>query len=137
MSSSSSSSSVSQKKYDVFLSFRGEDTCNNFTSHLYAALERKGIDTFKDDLKLKTGEEIAPELLKAIQESLCSIIIFSETYAFSGWYLEELATIIQQKKEGGHKVFPIIYNVDPSDLKKQTKKSCRSFYHTRKKIQGK
>ncbi|XP_042979966.1 disease resistance protein RUN1-like [Carya illinoinensis] len=44
-------------KYDVFLSFRGEDTRNNFTAHLYVALVQKGINTYKDDDKLK--EELA------------------------------------------------------------------------------
>ncbi|XVF77798.1 hypothetical protein PTKIN_Ptkin14bG0075300 [Pterospermum kingtungense] len=67
--SSLPSSSISQLKYDVFLSFRGEDTRKNFTDHLYDALRRKGIVTFRDDQNLKAGEEIAPELLKAIQES--------------------------------------------------------------------
>ena len=32
-------------KHAVFLSFRGEDTSNNFTGHLYKALDQKGIDT--------------------------------------------------------------------------------------------
>uniref|UniRef100_A0A7N2L0R4 TIR domain-containing protein n=1 Tax=Quercus lobata TaxID=97700 RepID=A0A7N2L0R4_QUELO len=41
--SSPSSSSTRQWKYDVFLSFRGEDTRNNFTDHLYVALQRKHI----------------------------------------------------------------------------------------------
>ena len=64
--SSPSSSSISGQKYDVFLSFRGEDTRQKFTDHLCAALERKGIVPFKDDLQLEAGEEIATELSKAI-----------------------------------------------------------------------
>ena len=45
----------SQKKYDVFLNFRGEDTRSGFTSHLHAALEQKGIITYIDD-KLVRGD---------------------------------------------------------------------------------
>ncbi|PPD75502.1 hypothetical protein GOBAR_DD27582 [Gossypium barbadense] len=115
----STSSSISRQKYDVFLSFSGEDTRNNFTDHLYDALKRSGIVTFRDDPKLEVGEEIAPELFKAIRQSWCSVIIFSKTYAFSGWCLEELAEIIKQKNKKDHKVFPIFYDVDPSNLRKQ------------------
>ncbi|TYH46899.1 hypothetical protein ES332_D11G372000v1 [Gossypium tomentosum] len=123
----STSSSISRKKYDVFLSFRGEDTRKNFTDHLYDALNRTGIVTFRDDPKLETGEEIAPELFNAIQQSWCSVIVFSETYAFSGWCLEELAEIVKQKNDKGHKVFPIFYHVDPSDLRKQKEKVEEAF----------
>ncbi|XP_040936023.1 disease resistance protein RPV1-like isoform X2 [Gossypium hirsutum] len=123
----STSSSISRKKYDVFLSFRGEDTRNNFTDHLYDALSRSGIVTFRDDSKLEVGEEIAPELFTAIQQSWCSIIVFSQTYAFSSWCLEELAEIVKQKNDMGHKVFPIFYNVDPSDLRKQKEKVEEAF----------
>ncbi|KAG4177290.1 hypothetical protein ERO13_A11G300900v2 [Gossypium hirsutum] len=123
----STSSSNSRKKYDVFLSFRGEDTRRNFTDHLYAALKRRWIVTFRDDQKLEAGEEIAPELLKAIQESWCSVIVFSQTYAFSSWCLEELAEIVKQHKNDGHKVFPIFYDVDPSDLRNQKGKVKEAF----------
>ncbi|XP_039040448.1 TMV resistance protein N-like isoform X1 [Hibiscus syriacus] len=123
----SSTSSISRQKYDVFLSFRGEDTRKNFTDHLYDALKRRGIVTFRDDPKLEAGEEIAPELFKAIQQSWCSVIVFSETYAFSGWCLEELAEIVKQKNDKGHKVFPIFYNVDPSDLRKQKEEVEKAF----------
>ncbi|KAG4123204.1 hypothetical protein ERO13_D11G312054v2 [Gossypium hirsutum] len=123
----STSSSISRKKYDVFLSFRGEDTRKNFTDHLYDALNRNGIVTFRDDPKLEAGEEIAPELFNAIQQSWCSVIVFSETYAFSGWCLEELAEIVKQKNDKGHKVFPIFYDVDPSDLRKQKGKVEEAF----------
>ena len=64
-------------KYDVFLSFRGEDTRNNFTGHLYKALDQKGIDIFMDNEKLRGGEEISSTLVTAIQRSRCSIIVLS------------------------------------------------------------
>ncbi|GMI79713.1 hypothetical protein like AT5G36930 [Hibiscus trionum] len=123
----STSSSISRKKYDVFLSFRGEDTRNNFTDHLYDALKRSGIVTFRDDPKLDAGEEIPPQLFRAIQQSWCSVIVCSRTYAFSSWCLEELAEIVKQRNEKGHKVFPIFYDVDPSDLRKQKEKFEEAF----------
>ncbi|GMI79716.1 hypothetical protein like AT5G36930 [Hibiscus trionum] len=123
----STSSSISRKKYDVFLSFRGEDTRKNFTDHLYDALKRSGIVTFMDDPKLEAGEEIPPQLFRAIQQSWCSVIVFSRTYAFSSWCLEELAEIVKQKNEKEHKVFPIFYDVDPSDLRKQKEKVEEAF----------
>ncbi|XVF70306.1 hypothetical protein PTKIN_Ptkin11bG0151000 [Pterospermum kingtungense] len=119
LSSPSSSSSFSRKNYDVFLSFRGV-TRKNFTDHLCAALNRRGIITFRDDLKLEAGEGIRPGLLKAIQKSWCLVIVFSETYASSSWCLDELAEIIKGKNERRLKVFPIFYDMDPSDLRKQT-----------------
>ncbi|XVF70310.1 hypothetical protein PTKIN_Ptkin11bG0151400 [Pterospermum kingtungense] len=126
-SSSSSSSSISRRKYDVFLSFRGEDTRKSFADHLYAALKRRGIITFRDDPKIEAGQRIAPEIFKAIQQSWCSVIVFSETYAFSHWCLDELAEIVKQKRERGHRIFPIFYDVDPFDLRKQTGKVQEAF----------
>ncbi|XVF70314.1 hypothetical protein PTKIN_Ptkin11bG0151700 [Pterospermum kingtungense] len=126
-SSSSSSSSISRRKYDVFLSFRGEDTRKSFADHLYAALKIRGIITFRDDPKIEARERIAPEIFKAIQQSWCSVIVFLETYAFSHWCLDELAEIVKQKRERGHRIFPIFYDVDPFDLRKQTGKVQEAF----------
>lgn len=53
--------------YQVFLSFRGEDTRNSFTDRLFRALVHTGIHTFKDDIELRRGEDISSELLEAIQ----------------------------------------------------------------------
>ncbi|WJX71940.1 hypothetical protein P8452_55876 [Trifolium repens] len=55
-SSSSSSSSPPKFSYDVFLSFRGEDTRYGFTGNLYKALSDKGIRTFIDDKELQRDE---------------------------------------------------------------------------------
>ncbi|XP_065623750.1 disease resistance protein RPV1 isoform X2 [Quercus suber] len=111
------SSSTHKWDYDVFLSFRGEDTRYSFTSYLYEALHNKGFKTFIDN-DLQRGEQISAELIKAIKSSMILIIIFSQNYAFSTWCLEELTEILECKKNG-QKVLPIFYKVDPSEVRKQ------------------
>ncbi|EEF37479.1 ATP binding protein, putative [Ricinus communis] len=109
-----------QWSYDVFLSFRGEDTRKNFTDHLYNALLQAGIHAFRDDKHLSRGNHISSELLKAIQESKVSIVVFSKGYASSRWCLDELVKIMQCKNTAGQIVVPIFYDVSPSDVRKQT-----------------
>ncbi|GMP65050.1 hypothetical protein CsSME_00026013 [Camellia sinensis var. sinensis] len=113
----SSSSVRSRWAYDVFLSFRGKDTRDNFVSHLYAALALKGIHTFKDDEKLERGKEISPELRKAIRESRFSIEVLSKNYASSRWCLDELVEILECSNTT---VYPIFYHVKPSEVRSQT-----------------
>ena len=119
LSLSPSSSSTHQRKYEVFLSFRGEDTRNNFTDHLYDALDRRGIITFRDEEGLERGKSIS-NLFKAIEESQFAIIILSKNYASSKWCLDELAKIVKCSKETGLIILPIFYDVDPSDVRNQT-----------------
>ncbi|KAJ0700280.1 putative TIR domain, P-loop containing nucleoside triphosphate hydrolase [Helianthus annuus] len=108
--------------YDVFLSFRGEDTRKTFTDHLYAALKQAGIRTFRDDDAMDRGRRLEPELKKAIRESAISIIVFSRNYASSKWCLDEVLTIIeeQERLSSKHEVVPVFYNVEPSDVRNQT-----------------
>jgi len=112
---SSSSSSPPLYMYDVFLSFRGKDTRNNFTSHLYSNLKQRGIDVYMDDRELERGKTIEPALWKAIKESRFSVIIFSRDYASSQWCLDDLVKIVQCMKEMSHTVLPVFYDVDPSE----------------------
>ena len=112
------SPSTQKWDYDVFLSFRGEDTRHGFTGYLYKALCDEGFNTFIDNEDLQRGEEISAELINAIKSSMISIIIFSQNYAFSTWCLEELTKILECKKNG-QKVYPVFYKVDPSEVRKQ------------------
>ncbi|XP_030968544.1 TMV resistance protein N-like isoform X3 [Quercus lobata] len=123
----SSSSSKPRWKYEVFLSFKGEDTRRSFTDHLYDALKKKGILTFRDDEKLERGKSISEELLKAIEESRFAIIIFSENYASSRWCLDELVHIIRCKKEIGLEVVLVFYHVNPSDVRHQGGTFAQAF----------
>ncbi|KAG6625595.1 hypothetical protein CIPAW_16G108600 [Carya illinoinensis] len=119
-SSSSLSSFTHRCKYDVFLSFRGEDTRNNFTAHLHAALVQRGINTYRDDDKLQRGEEISQALSEAIESSRISVVVLSKKYASSRWCLEELAMIIDCKKTKQQIVLPVFYDVDPTEVRHQS-----------------
>nr|XP_023916987.1 TMV resistance protein N-like [Quercus suber] len=115
----SSSYSTCRWKYDVFLSFRGEDIRRGFTTYLYEALKQKGINTFMDN-KLPRGEEISAELLKTIEESMILVIVFSKNYAESKWCLNELVKIVECSKNDQMVLLrPIFYNVEPREVRNQ------------------
>ncbi|ONH89962.1 hypothetical protein PRUPE_8G026700 [Prunus persica] len=113
-----SATAVCSWKYEVFLSFRGEDTRRGFTDYLYKQLDWRGIRTFRDDPDLQRGADINPELLTAIEQSRFAIIVLSTNYASSSWCLRELTHIVQSMKEK-ERIFPIFYDVDPSDVRHQ------------------
>ncbi|KAK0598954.1 hypothetical protein LWI29_001025 [Acer saccharum] len=129
----SSSNTTLGEKYDVFLSFRGEDIRKSFISHLYDALCRKQIETFID-YRLIRGDEISPALTRAIEESKISVVIFSEDYASSKWCLRELVEILKCKKTKNQIVIPVFYDVDPSVVRKQTGSFKDSFVMHEKEL---
>ncbi|KAJ7970182.1 TMV resistance protein N [Quillaja saponaria] len=133
ISSSTTSGSRQTWTYDVFLSFKGEDTRDDFTGHLYNTLCQRGIHTFIDDKDLKRGERISPTLLKAIENSRVSIVVFSENYANSGWCLDELVTIIECMKSKGQWVHPVFFKVDPSDIRHQKNSVAKALAELEKK----
>ena len=102
--------SSSQRCSDVFLSFRGEDTRNNFTAYLDQELRTQRIDCFIDKEKIERGKAISPALVAATENSMFSIIVLSEDYAhlpggaWRSWWRYWSAN-------------PIFYNVDPSDVR--------------------
>ncbi|XP_054796910.1 disease resistance protein Roq1-like isoform X2 [Prosopis cineraria] len=122
-----STASTSPMRYHVFLSFRGTDTRTNFTDHLYAALLRQGIVTFRDDVDLHKGHVIKDELLQAIEQSMFAIVVLSKNYAASSWCLDELRKILKSKKASGQTVFPVFYGIDPSDVRHQKRKFATAF----------
>ncbi|KAM4075778.1 hypothetical protein ACJW30_12G014100 [Castanea mollissima] len=87
---------------------------------IYEAFISKGVEAFRDSEKLQLGQEIASELIQAIEKSQYAIVVFSKKYADSRWCLDELAEIVECKKNKGLEVVPIFYHVDPSDVSKQT-----------------
>ncbi|PRQ35384.1 putative toll-like receptor, P-loop containing nucleoside triphosphate hydrolase [Rosa chinensis] len=115
-SSVPSSSAARPWMYDLFLSFRGPDTRRSITSDLYDRLQKRGIKTFMDDQDLQVGDGISSTLIAAIEKSRFAIVVLSENYADSAWCLEELTKICECKEESKG-IFPLFYNVDPSDVR--------------------
>ncbi|KAM0030846.1 putative TIR domain, P-loop containing nucleoside triphosphate hydrolase [Helianthus debilis subsp. tardiflorus] len=107
-------------KYDVFLSFRGEDTRKTFVDHLYLALNQRGIITYKDDEKIKKGKRIDDQLITSIEDSRFHIIVFSKNYASSSWCLEELVKIMECQKTTGQTAYPVFYDVEPTEVRHQS-----------------
>ncbi|GJW40993.1 disease resistance TIR-NBS-LRR class family protein [Tanacetum coccineum] len=138
MVSTSTSSIQKRFKYDVFLSFRGEDTRKNFVDHLYNALEDKGIYTYKDDEKIKQGKTINNQLIQAIKDSIFFIIVFSKKYASSSWCLDELVEIMDCQKTGEQTAYPVFFDVEPTEIRKQSGAVKEAFAeHKKKEAAGK
>ncbi|XP_019155490.1 PREDICTED: TMV resistance protein N-like isoform X2 [Ipomoea nil] len=127
ISSATASQSTRRWTYDVFLSFRGEDTRRTFVGHLHYHLQQKGIYTFIDDERLERGKCISPTLLQAIHDSRFAIIVFSRNYASSTWCLDEAATIMECKEKLGQTLVPIFYDVEPSQVRKQSGSFAEPF----------
>ncbi|KAJ9553719.1 LOW QUALITY PROTEIN: hypothetical protein OSB04_017764 [Centaurea solstitialis] len=85
-------SSSSPYTYDAFLSFRTKDTRKNFTDHLYTALTRSRLHTFRHDYELPIGNDITSEIRKAIQQS---------------------------KESNGQVVIPVYYHIDQAEVREQ------------------
>ncbi|KAJ0809848.1 putative TIR domain, P-loop containing nucleoside triphosphate hydrolase [Helianthus annuus] len=134
-SSSSSSTPDHIHRYDVFLSFRGADTRNRFTAHLYKALVEANYDTFLDDEEIETGQPLKPELESAIQSSRASVIVMSKNYASSTWCLDELVLILQQQKKFNQFVIPIFYDVEPTHVRKQQKSFGEAIAKHKKRME--
>ncbi|XP_048134065.1 disease resistance protein L6-like [Rhodamnia argentea] len=127
-SSSSSTATTTGNSYDVFLSFRGPDTRNGFAGHLYNRLRFAKTYPFRDDVELRQGEKIRPDLLAAIKNSKILIPILSENYGTTCWCLDELVQIMECKKNDPETVvLPIFYKVAPADVRRQTGKFGEAF----------
>jgi len=117
--SSSSSHAVALKKYDVFISFRGEDTRAGFTSHLYEAFLQSKFHTYID-YRIQKGDHVWAELMKAIKQSTIFLVVFSKNYASSTWCLNELVEIMECSNKDNVVVIPVFYHIGPSRVRKQT-----------------
>lgn len=113
--------------YDVFLSFRGEDTRTKFISYLDSSLQNAGIYVFKDDDGIQRGDQISAALLQAIGQSRICIIVLSINFASSKWCMLELERIVEINRTSSMVIVPVFYELDPSDVRHQKGKFGEAF----------
>ncbi|KAK4775334.1 hypothetical protein SAY86_010269 [Trapa natans] len=111
--------------YEVFLNFRGPDTRKVFTNVLYEALVDAEVNVFKDYDDIQRGEKFGCEILRAIDESVIFVAIFSRNYASSKWCLIELSKMFESMEERpsgscNKKILPVFYDVGADDVKLRT-----------------
>ncbi|XP_039155792.1 TMV resistance protein N-like [Eucalyptus grandis] len=116
------STDTSRMEFEVFLSFRGPDTRDNFTSCLYHDMVEKGIRVFKDNEELQVGQKIGGNLLRALDNTQIYIPIFSKGFASSVWCLREVAHMVDctLKSDGKKEILPLFFDVKPDDVKLRT-----------------
>ena len=109
---------------DLFISFGSADEISNFNRLLYYLhLTAKS----HLDMELEEGDETSDTLLRAIQSSKISIIVFSKNYASSSRCLDELVHILQCREINGQIVLPVFYGINPSHIRKQTGTYATAF----------
>ncbi|XP_039155778.1 TMV resistance protein N-like [Eucalyptus grandis] len=113
---------ASGMEFEVFLSFRGPDTRDHFTSCLYSQMVEKGIRVFKDNEELRVGQKIGGNLLQALDNTQIYIPIFSKGFASSPWCLREVAHMVDctSKSDGKKEILPVFFDVEPDDVKLKT-----------------
>lgn len=111
INSHEASPSTSPRSSVAYLTFRGEDTRHGITDDRFHALMR-------------------PKLLKAIEGSRVSMTVLSKNYAS----LEELVMILKCRASR-HSVIPVFYDVDPSEVRKQSGSFKEAFMRHERRIE--
>ncbi|KAL1222980.1 Disease resistance-like protein CSA1 [Cardamine amara subsp. amara] len=100
---------------EVFINFHGADLCHGFVDHVAKALERDGVNVYIDVDELP-HEDLTELLFKRIEESRIALVIFSQRYTESRWFLNKLVKIKEFMDEGNILVIPIFYKVEPFEV---------------------
>ena len=119
----------------MFVTFRGKDIRNSFADFLFDAFRTKGIVVFRDNTNLEKGNSIGNELSQAIEVSKVYVVVFSKNYASSTWCLRELEKIWECVQGLEKQVLPIFYDVEPSEVRKQSGSYHEAFSEHEKRFQ--
>nr|XP_043612294.1 inactive disease resistance protein RPS4-like [Erigeron canadensis] len=136
LEATSSFSSPNDNTYDVFISFRATDTWLGFTAHLLRAFKEANIETFYHDKEIEAKLYSKSELEKAIEASRAYVVVLSKTYASSTKCLEELVSILEQRRNSKRIVIPIFYHVEPTHFMKQHESSGDPMAELKKKMEA-
>ncbi len=94
------------KRYDVFISHRGEIK-HSFVSFLRAALERAGAYVFLDEASLEPGDAAWDTMKEAARHCHVGLPVITASYGTSEWCLNELSIMMEASDTGSVDVMPV------------------------------
>jgi tetratricopeptide (TPR) repeat protein len=102
----------------VFISHATKD--DEFVRELRAALEAHKLSVWADSRNLRGGDDLAPEIDRAIEEARQVIVVLSPHTIKSPWVRKEVTRALeveQQKKDSDYRVIPLMLpGIGPPDL---------------------
>ncbi|KAK7372044.1 hypothetical protein VNO80_05412 [Phaseolus coccineus] len=122
----------SEQCYDVYLNLRGK-IHYGFGGNLRKALRDKGFKAFMSNDGMQSGSQVSPALLRAIEQSRISVVVFSKDYACYTGCLEELVKIVECMETRKQLVFPIFYKIKPYNVRGLKKSYGEAFARHDKK----
>uniref|UniRef100_A0A0D3CQG7 TIR domain-containing protein n=1 Tax=Brassica oleracea var. oleracea TaxID=109376 RepID=A0A0D3CQG7_BRAOL len=110
----------------LHLCLRGEDVRKGFLSHVRKGLKSKGIVAFVDEARRISRSHAC----RSDQTIKVAVVLLSGNYASSSWCLDELVEIMKCRGEYKQTVMTVFYEVDPTDVRKQTGDFGKAFDET-------
>ncbi len=102
----------------IFISHTSKD--NDFVKELREALESQGLELWVDSRRLAGGDELEPEIEKAIDEAKHFIAVLSPNTINSPWVRKEIQRALQVKqnrKGESYRVIPLLLpGIEPTAL---------------------
>ena len=84
-------------KKHIFMSHSSKD--DGFVKALRKSLEIQKLDTWVDSRQLAGGDELEPEIKKAIEQARAFIVVLSQNAFNSPWILKEVNYALKMKKK--------------------------------------
>jgi hypothetical protein len=84
-------------KKHIFISHSSKD--DEFVKALRKSLEIQGLETWVDSRELAGGDELVPEIKKAIDQARAFIVVLSQNAFNSPWILKEVNYALKKKKK--------------------------------------
>lgn len=100
---------------DIFISYshKDEDWKDEFLSHLHVLKKHKGISIW-DDRQIKVGDDWYPKIKLEIDNAKLAILLITKDFLTSDFICrEEIPKLLDQRKNKGLTIFPIIVKPCP------------------------
>jgi hypothetical protein len=104
-----------EKSWDVFISFAGEDR-KNVAEPLALSLRKEDLKVWYDKFELKIGDRLLQKIDQGLINSRYGIVILSPSFFKKGWPQLELDGLIQKEIEGKKVILPIWHEVIREDV---------------------